>query len=386
MPMAISRQRGVRRSRNSRSMQKCLNSSPCASRMIAPASASASTSSRCSYQPIASASSVSEEHSRANVRVWWESSSGGSWYWSKPTPASCHTSVRGRWALGARRLALRALSGCAALTSALQSLAPTPLAHVLEHHDRSVDAALGVDGGLRPNPQEHVLAADPRENVNAVHDFAGERTHGRKVLARHAQTGGDSRSELVDPDLGGAARSALQPDQVASRRVGVRHAEARVECDDGRLHGLQQGVQEIAALAPPQDGAATHAGRALQGHGGIVQPVMPQRNTAHGGSSARVLLRGISASPSHVGDLQLAFFVPSRATASCMVWFPQIATATSCALVWTSSFDIALRTWLRTVSGEMCSSAAISFVSRPRAISVTTSRSRVVSGSSEASR
>jgi hypothetical protein len=49
---------GVRRSRNSRSMPKCLNSSACASAMIARASASGSTARRCSYQPIASASSV----------------------------------------------------------------------------------------------------------------------------------------------------------------------------------------------------------------------------------------------------------------------------------------------------------------------------------------
>ena len=40
IPRAISRHSGVRRSRNSRSMLKCLNSSPCASRMIASASAS----------------------------------------------------------------------------------------------------------------------------------------------------------------------------------------------------------------------------------------------------------------------------------------------------------------------------------------------------------
>jgi hypothetical protein len=40
--------------------------------------------SRCSYQPIASASSVSDAQSRANVRVRSGSSPGGSWYWSKP--------------------------------------------------------------------------------------------------------------------------------------------------------------------------------------------------------------------------------------------------------------------------------------------------------------
>ena len=50
-------------------MLKRLNSSPWASRMIAFASGSPSTARRCSYQPIASASSVSEAHRRANVRV-----------------------------------------------------------------------------------------------------------------------------------------------------------------------------------------------------------------------------------------------------------------------------------------------------------------------------
>ena len=70
--------------RNSRSMLKCLNSSPRASRMIAIACGSRSTAIRCSYQPIASASSVNDAHSRANVRVSAGSSSGGSWYWSKP--------------------------------------------------------------------------------------------------------------------------------------------------------------------------------------------------------------------------------------------------------------------------------------------------------------
>ena len=59
-------------------MLKCLNSSPTASRMTAAASGSVSTASRCSYQPIASASSVSDAHSRAKVRVAGGSSSGGS--------------------------------------------------------------------------------------------------------------------------------------------------------------------------------------------------------------------------------------------------------------------------------------------------------------------
>ena len=59
-------------------MEKCLNSSPWASRMIARASRSGSIASRCSYQPIASASSVNEAHSRANVRVGAGSSEAGS--------------------------------------------------------------------------------------------------------------------------------------------------------------------------------------------------------------------------------------------------------------------------------------------------------------------
>src|SRR3954462_14389905 len=88
MPCAMSRQTGVRRSRNSRSIAKCLNSSVCALRITATASGSCSTASRCSYQPIASASSVKDAHSRANVRVRAGSSSGGSWYWSNPMPGT----------------------------------------------------------------------------------------------------------------------------------------------------------------------------------------------------------------------------------------------------------------------------------------------------------
>jgi hypothetical protein len=76
---------GVRRSRNSRSIAKCLNSSCCAFFMIARASSSGSSAIRWSYQPIASASSVSEAIMRAKVRASGLSSSGGSWYWSNPT-------------------------------------------------------------------------------------------------------------------------------------------------------------------------------------------------------------------------------------------------------------------------------------------------------------
>src|ERR1700761_9394878 len=97
-PSAISRQRGTLRSRNSRSIEKCLNSSPWASCMIARASASGSIESRCWYQPIAWHSSSSEAQSRANVRVSAESSSGGSWYWSNPIwpPWTCRGSGAGQ--------------------------------------------------------------------------------------------------------------------------------------------------------------------------------------------------------------------------------------------------------------------------------------------------
>ena len=78
MPLSVSRHFGFWRSRNSRSMPKCLNSSCCAFCMIFFASRSFSTEMRCSYQLIASASSVSDTIMRANVRVSSESSDGGS--------------------------------------------------------------------------------------------------------------------------------------------------------------------------------------------------------------------------------------------------------------------------------------------------------------------
>jgi hypothetical protein len=48
--------------------------------MIALASRSFSRARRCSYHPIASASSMSDVIIRAKVRVFSESSAGGSWY------------------------------------------------------------------------------------------------------------------------------------------------------------------------------------------------------------------------------------------------------------------------------------------------------------------
>ncbi|HEU5433645.1 MAG TPA: hypothetical protein VFU81_18400 [Thermomicrobiales bacterium] len=59
-------------------MPKCLNSSACAFCMIALAASSGSTASRCSYQLMASASSVNEAIMRAKVRVGAGNSSGGS--------------------------------------------------------------------------------------------------------------------------------------------------------------------------------------------------------------------------------------------------------------------------------------------------------------------
>src|SRR3954452_531740 len=52
--------------------------------MIALAGAFGSSDRRSSYQPIASASSVSDAIMRANVRVSALSSAAGSWYWSNP--------------------------------------------------------------------------------------------------------------------------------------------------------------------------------------------------------------------------------------------------------------------------------------------------------------
>jgi len=80
MPSAVSRHFGVRRSRNSSSMLNCLNSSPIESYMMARASTSGSTEIRCMHEPIASASSLSDAHIRAKVRVFPDSCSGGSAY------------------------------------------------------------------------------------------------------------------------------------------------------------------------------------------------------------------------------------------------------------------------------------------------------------------
>ena len=72
-------------------MLKCLYSSPRESVMISRDVGSGSTARRCSYQPIASASSVRLAHMRANVRVCAGSSAGGSWYWSNPMTTPLRT-------------------------------------------------------------------------------------------------------------------------------------------------------------------------------------------------------------------------------------------------------------------------------------------------------
>ena len=115
--------------------EKCLYSSPTALRMTARATAFGSTASRCSYQPIASASSVSEAQRRANVRVSAGSSSGGSWYWSNPMPARYPLARED--GLRLRRVDVRGQRGRRVVERGGQrrhQLGPQPaLAHELEH-------------------------------------------------------------------------------------------------------------------------------------------------------------------------------------------------------------------------------------------------------------
>ena len=206
-PAAISRHIGVRRSRNSRSMQKCLNSSPCASAMIARASRSGSTARRCSYQPIASASSVSEVHSRAKVRVSAESSSGGSWYWSVGIPGSCHLAPF--------------------LTrSAARAPAPPQLGIdvvVVVEDVLRVDAALDLEQPLvvRPVGGAHRVVAlvvaevvDPARLAEVRAERAVRLARPGDVLVRRGRVRPDRREDEV-PALG------------AMGHGGVRHAHAR---------------------------------------------------------------------------------------------------------------------------------------------------------------
>src|ERR1035437_5584262 len=84
MPFIIPCHFGLRRRRNSKSIPKCLNSSPCASSIMDLASLSLSTAIRCSYELMASASSPRETIIRANVRVSSGKSFAGSLYCSNP--------------------------------------------------------------------------------------------------------------------------------------------------------------------------------------------------------------------------------------------------------------------------------------------------------------
>jgi hypothetical protein len=61
-----------------------MNSSFWVCSMMVLASLSFSTAMRCSYQSMASASSISDLIMRANVRTSCGNSPAGSWYWSKP--------------------------------------------------------------------------------------------------------------------------------------------------------------------------------------------------------------------------------------------------------------------------------------------------------------
>ena len=81
-PWAISRHCGVRRSRNSRSMLKCLNSSPCASGMMARASGSL-LDRQALLVPADRLGLLGQRRAQPRERARPSgSSSGGSWYWS----------------------------------------------------------------------------------------------------------------------------------------------------------------------------------------------------------------------------------------------------------------------------------------------------------------
>src|SRR6266540_505871 len=153
MPCSVSRQRGLRRRRNSRSIPKCLNSSPCASSMIARASGSCSTASRCSYQLIASASSISDVQMRAKVRVSAESSLGGSWY--------CSVGIGRRLSEAEKVRAVRLDLAVAELELA-RHLLDDRLLVLLVRDPRHLDTRLAFGRGVDPADRRHkrIEAAD----------------------------------------------------------------------------------------------------------------------------------------------------------------------------------------------------------------------------------
>src|SRR5260221_7166440 len=151
---------GVRRSRNSRSIPKCLNSSLWAFSMIAFASASGSSDMRCSYQPMASASSVIDVIMRANVRVSALSSLAGSWYCSKPISGSSR-----RWIVSLVSVKLSSNRAVGARI-ALRSDQHSAIAAVARQRDGA--AAPFPVGGIAPRVGEAHLAP---EHFHALADL-----------------------------------------------------------------------------------------------------------------------------------------------------------------------------------------------------------------------
>src|SRR5947207_9626347 len=164
------------RSRNSRSMPKCLNSSCWAFSMMARACAFFSTARRCSYHPIASASSMSDAIMRANVRVFSGSSSGGSWYWSNDISLrrlECRFALRPRQPVGhplRRGLPLEPVTEPLIDAPVIVDLVlllsqPVILARIHDHHDVlepgatrvvvELDALVPIDGAVRVAGLEH---------------------------------------------------------------------------------------------------------------------------------------------------------------------------------------------------------------------------------------
>src|SRR5581483_8052955 len=146
---------GVRRRRNSRSMPKCLNSSSWALTMIAFACGSGSREMRCSYQPIASASSVSDAIIRANVLVSGLSSEAGSWYCSKPISLLSRRSVepgslRGGEVPQARRPTELVEAGCADGLTSRRSRQELPAVARLLHPPAGHGGRAGVGPGQDP--------------------------------------------------------------------------------------------------------------------------------------------------------------------------------------------------------------------------------------------
>src|SRR4051794_38941638 len=145
--------------------------------MIALASASGSIARRCWYQPIASASSVSDAHRRANVRVSGGSSSGGSWYWSKPIPRHgtdrCVPGERG----------LRRVSGLPHANAGAQAFAHAGLAvcgvQAAGSHAQQRDELSGV----LERVGDHAAVFERDGGGGAAVDLADERGAGEGALA-----------------------------------------------------------------------------------------------------------------------------------------------------------------------------------------------------------